>query len=177
MQAGFERQILLGPAFLGPEPLEVNPHLLTDVHRPKQAGLQIFSLQTISLISLDFRLEASVAGGMITSLNPTPTMRALTSSQISKIGEALAASQLMLASGGRLSPFLPGQAGPDSTQREFRNDSQLKKAAIRDLRQRGVRHAWTHPGKVEAPYTVCIASASNLTGLVKSSVECRRTGL
>ena len=37
--------------------------------------------------------------------------------------------------------------------------------------------AWTHPGKVEAPYTVCIASASNLTGLLKSSVECRRTGL
>ena len=36
---------------------------------------------------------------------------------------------------------------------------------------------WTHPGKVEAPYTVCIASVSNLTGLVKSSVECRRTGL
>ena len=36
---------------------------------------------------------------------------------------------------------------------------------------------WTHPGKVEAPYTVCIASASNLTGLVKSGVECRRTGL
>ena len=36
---------------------------------------------------------------------------------------------------------------------------------------------WTHPGKVEAPYTVCIASAWNLTGLVKSSVECRRTGL
>ena len=36
---------------------------------------------------------------------------------------------------------------------------------------------WTHPGKVEAPYTVCIASASNLTGLLKSSVECRRTGL
>ena len=36
---------------------------------------------------------------------------------------------------------------------------------------------WTHPGKVEAPYTVWIASASNLTGLVKSSVECRRTGL
>ena len=30
---------------------------------------------------------------------------------------------------------------------------------------------WTHPGKVEAPYTVCIASASNLTGLVKSSVD------
>ena len=40
-----------------------------------------------------------------------------------------------------------------------------------------IRKAWTHPGKVEAPYTVCIASASNLTGLVKSSVECRRTGL
>ena len=35
----------------------------------------------------------------------------------------------------------------------------------------------THPGKVEAPYTVCIAFASNLTGLVKSSVECRRIGL
>ena len=40
-----------------------------------------------------------------------------------------------------------------------------------------VMERWTHPGKVEAPYTVCIASASNLTGLVKSSVECRRTGL
>ena len=40
-----------------------------------------------------------------------------------------------------------------------------------------VKDYWTHPGKVEAPYTVCIASASNLTGLVKSSVECRRTGL
>ena len=39
------------------------------------------------------------------------------------------------------------------------------------------RFCWTHPGKVEASYTVCIASASNLTGLVKSSVECRRTGL
>ncbi len=43
-----------------------------------------------------------------------------------------------------------------------------------DLAKDGV---WTHPGKVEAPYTVCIASASNLTGLVKSRVECRRTGL
>ena len=42
--------------------------------------------------------------------------------------------------------------------------------------ERALRY-WTHPGKVEAPYTVCIASASNLTGLVKSSVECRRTGL
>ena len=41
----------------------------------------------------------------------------------------------------------------------------------------GAKAQWTHPGKVEAPYTVCIASASNLTGLVKSSVECRRTGL
>ncbi len=41
----------------------------------------------------------------------------------------------------------------------------------------GAISKWTHPGKVEAPYTVCIASASNLTGLVKSSVECRRTGL
>ena len=41
----------------------------------------------------------------------------------------------------------------------------------------GLSYNWTHPGKVEAPYTVCIASASNLTGLVKSSVECRRTGL
>ena len=51
----------------------------------------------------------------------------------------------------------------------------------RQLRREGIhagRHrVWTHPGKVEAPYTVCIASASNLTGLVKSSVECRRTGL
>ena len=30
---------------------------------------------------------------------------------------------------------------------------------------RACEEAWTHPGKVEAPYTVCIASASNLTGL------------
>ena len=59
------------------------------------------------------------------------------------------------------------------------------KSRIYAIRQIGVtaftyyrwRKNWTHPGKVEAPYTVCIASASNLTGLVKSSVECRRTGL
>ncbi len=36
---------------------------------------------------------------------------------------------------------------------------------------------WTHPGNVEASYAVCIASASNLTGLVNASVECRRSGL
>ena len=36
---------------------------------------------------------------------------------------------------------------------------------------------WTHRGKVEASYTVCIAFASNLTGLVKANVECRRSGL
>jgi len=36
---------------------------------------------------------------------------------------------------------------------------------------------WTHRGNVEASYTVCIASASNLTGLVKANVECRRSGL
>ena len=48
---------------------------------------------------------------------------------------------------------------------------------LHKLRSGMVRPNWTHPGKVEAPYTVCIASASNLTGLVKSSVECRRTGL
>ena len=36
---------------------------------------------------------------------------------------------------------------------------------------------WTQPGKVEASYSVCIASASNLTGLVNASVECRRSGL
>ena len=47
----------------------------------------------------------------------------------------------------------------------------------RRMVERRIKAAWTHPGKVEAPYTVCIASASNLTGLVKSSVECRRTGL
>ena len=74
-----------------------------------------------------------------------------------------------------------------------------KSAAVLGVSRLGLRHAllllsrhrpaeiqltvhrappdWTHPGKVEAPYTVCIASASNLTGLVKSSVECRRTGL
>ena len=54
-----------------------------------------------------------------------------------------------------------------------KNDSH-DAAAIVEAAQ---RPTWTHPGKVEAPYTVCIASASNLTGLVKSSVECRRTGL
>ena len=32
---------------------------------------------------------------------------------------------------------------------------------------KGEASLWTHPGKVEAPYTVCIASASNLTGLVR----------
>ena len=36
---------------------------------------------------------------------------------------------------------------------------------------------WTQPRKVEASYSVCIASASNLTGLVNASVECRRSGL
>jgi len=40
-----------------------------------------------------------------------------------------------------------------------------------------VRLHWTHPGNVEASYAVCIASASNLTGLVNASVECRRSGL
>ncbi len=45
---------------------------------------------------------------MSTRVKPAPTRaRALTSSQIGKIGETLVASQLMLASGGRLSPFLP----------------------------------------------------------------------
>ena len=36
---------------------------------------------------------------------------------------------------------------------------------------------WTHPGKVERPYAGCSALVSNLTGLMKPSVECRRTGL
>ena len=49
-------------------------------------------------------------------------------------------------------------------------------AHVRDIHKM-ISAIWTHPGKVEASYTVCIASASNLTGLVKSSVECRRTGL
>ena len=44
---------------------------------------------------------------MSRSLKPAPRAGALTSVQISKIGETLVASQLMLASGGRLSPFLP----------------------------------------------------------------------
>ena len=60
------------------------------------------------------------------------------------------------------------------------NLGKLSMAALRNVNGLASwRHAenWTHPGKVEAPYTVCIASASNLTGLVKSSVECRRTGL
>ena len=51
------------------------------------------------------------------------------------------------------------------------------RSAQRFLSTHATVYNWTHPGKVEAPYTVCIASASNLTGLVKSSVECRRTGL
>ena len=50
-------------------------------------------------------------------------------------------------------------------------------SSFRGLRETIEKKGWTHPGKVEAPYTVCIASASNLTGLLKSSVECRRTGL
>ena len=53
----------------------------------------------------------------------------------------------------------------------------LKAGNLFDRRTFANEAEWTHPGKVEAPYTVCIASASNLTGLVKSSVECRRTGL
>ena len=40
-------------------------------------------------------------------LESSPILRTLTTSQIGKVGESLAASQLMLASGGRLSPFLP----------------------------------------------------------------------
>ena len=44
---------------------------------------------------------------MSRSLKPAPRAGALTSNQIGKIGETLVASQLMLASGGRLSPFLP----------------------------------------------------------------------
>ena len=56
-------------------------------------------------------------------------------------------------------------------------DSQLVDGAYLRLETDTGEVVWTHPGKVEAPYTVCIASASNLTGLVKASVECRRTGL
>ena len=41
------------------------------------------------------------------SFKPAPNLGMLTTSQIGKIGETLVASQLMLASGGRLSPFLP----------------------------------------------------------------------
>ena len=58
----------------------------------------------------------------------------------------------------------------------FTGKETIVKDYVRERRLRR-REMWTHPGKVEAPYTVCIASASNLTGLVKSSVECRRTGL
>ena len=60
-----------------------------------------------------------------------------------------------------------------------RSRSKLKAAVeeTQEVRRTAKDALWTHPGKVEAPYTVCIASASNLTGLVKSSVECRRTGL
>ena len=53
----------------------------------------------------------------------------------------------------------------------------LDRPALQELISHIESGKMTHPGKVEAPYTVCIASASNLTGLVKSSVECRRTGL
>lgn len=41
------------------------------------------------------------------ALHKGPRARSLTSSQIGKVGETLTATQLMLASGGRLSPFLP----------------------------------------------------------------------
>ena len=65
------------------------------------------------------------------------------------------------------------QAGSHLSDRQKVTREELC-AAVTHKRSAGL---WTHPGKVEAPYTVCIASASNLTGLVKSSVECRRTGL
>lgn len=107
MQAALEGQILLRPALLLPVTAHVEPDLLADTHRPKQAGLQTFDLQTMSLILVDFRRQASVAGAMNTQATTLPKARDLTSSQIGKIGETLAASQLMLASGGRLSPFLP----------------------------------------------------------------------
>ena len=60
--------------------------------------------------------------------------------------------------------------------KKIARDLRVSKNTVRKV-VRGDETSWTHPGKVEAPYTVCIASASNLTGLVKSSVECRRTGL
>ena len=67
--------------------------------------------------------------------------------------------------------------GPWVEELERRLEANEKKPRRDRLSLLRIHEDWTHPGKVEAPYTVCIASASNLTGLVKSSVECRRTGL
>ncbi len=69
--------------------------------------MQIFGLQTMSHNSVDFRPRASVAVTMNSPFKTAPRMTALTTSQIGKVGETFVASQLMLASGGRLSPFLP----------------------------------------------------------------------
>ena len=44
---------------------------------------------------------------MSANLKPAPGVGTLTSTQVGTIGEVTVAAQLMLASGGRLSPFLP----------------------------------------------------------------------
>ena len=84
------------------------------------------------------------------------------------------------------STFSPGQVSPAgplglgqrwTVTRKREVALRLLRGEPENLHAQLPRQKWTHPGKVEAPYTVCIASASNLTGLVKSSVECRRTGL
>lgn len=60
----------------------------------------------MSLISLDFRLEASIRCAMISSMQSLDSY-SLTSTQIGAIGEAVVAVGLTLASGGRLAPFKP----------------------------------------------------------------------
>ena len=81
----------------------------------------------------------------------------------------------------RMARLMRGNGLSPKRKQKFKKttDSQHNKAVASNLLDQNfsAEAPWTHPGKVEAPYTVCIASASNLTGLVKSSVECRRTGL
>ncbi len=63
-------------------------------------------LQTMSLIFLDFRRTRSGSRAM-ESISAHQMEWRLTTTQIGAIGEDIAATQLMLASGGRLTPFKP----------------------------------------------------------------------
>ena len=53
MYAGAIREVFLAPAFLEPEPLEVQPETLANIHAVAMRPLSIINLQTISDIQLD----------------------------------------------------------------------------------------------------------------------------